>query len=112
MPVGLRVDGERRPLPPAVELSAYRIVQEALSNALQHAPGTGVDIAVAYERDRLRLRVENGPATGQPRSTGRPGHGLLGMRERVAMLGGEFGAGRRADGGYAVTALLPFEEGA
>ncbi|MFI7703107.1 sensor histidine kinase [Nonomuraea sp. NPDC049480] len=111
MRVRLRVDGDRRPLPPGVELSAYRIVQEALSNALQHAPGTGVHIAVTYEPDRLRLRMENGPATGPPRTSGRPGHGLLGMRERVAMLGGEFEAGPRPDGGYAVTVLLPLKEG-
>jgi signal transduction histidine kinase len=110
MPVSLRVDGERRPLPPGIELSAYRIVQEALSNALQHAPGTEVLITVRYGPDGLRLRVANGPPAAPSRSAARPGHGLLGMRERVAMLGGEFSAGPRAGGGYAVTVLLPLTE--
>ncbi|MEU6715785.1 histidine kinase [Nonomuraea sp. NPDC046802] len=107
MPVSLLVDGERRRVPPGVELSAYRIVQEALSNALQHAPGAEAGVRIRYGPDCLRLDIDNGPPTGVPRSADRPGHGLLGMRERVAMLEGRFTAGPRDDGGYRVTVVLP-----
>ncbi|GAA0990924.1 hypothetical protein GCM10009555_077470 [Acrocarpospora macrocephala] len=106
-PVTLRIDGERRPLPSGVELSAYRIVQEALSNALQHAHGAGVRVQVTYGRDVLDLQVENGQPAIPPRPSMRPGHGLLGMRERVAMLNGELTAGPRDGGGYALTVRLP-----
>ncbi|MEO3892054.1 histidine kinase [Nonomuraea sp. B5E05] len=106
-PVTMRVDGDRRPLPPGVELSAYRIVQEALSNALQHAPGARVGVEVAYEPGDLHIRVENDPPPHPPPSSARPGHGLLGMRERVAMLAGDLRAGARPDGGYEVTVRLP-----
>ncbi|SDH59722.1 sensor histidine kinase [Nonomuraea jiangxiensis] len=109
VPARLEVHGEPVPLAPGVELSAYRIVQEALSNVLRHAPGAPALVEVAYLSDRLRVRVANdapaGPAA--PLRTGRPGHGLIGMRERVAMLEGELEAGPRPDGGYLVHALLP-----
>ncbi|MGW7486137.1 sensor histidine kinase [Streptomyces sp. NPDC054786] len=99
--------GAARPLAPGIELSAFRIVQEALSNAMRHAPGAAVRVTVGYHRDGLTLRITNtapdGPALPSPGS----GHGLLGMRERSAMLGGELAAGRTPDGGYEVTAVLP-----
>ncbi|MEU5544154.1 sensor histidine kinase [Streptomyces sioyaensis] len=99
--------GEPHALSPGAELSAFRIVQEALSNAMRHAPGASVQVQLGYGPDGLTLRITNtapdGPAPPSPGS----GHGLLGMRERTAMLGGELAAGRTPDGGYEVTALLP-----
>ncbi|WP_254705631.1 sensor histidine kinase [Streptomyces vilmorinianum] len=113
---GLAVDteteGERRPLAPGIELSAYRIVQEALSNAMRHAPGARVRVEIRYLPAGLTLRVANTPPTrpaapaAAPPSPG-PGHGLLGMRERTGMLGGELAVGPTPDGGYEVTATLP-----
>jgi signal transduction histidine kinase len=105
--VTVAVTGTPRPLPPGVELSAYRIVQEALSNAMRHAPGSDVRVELAYHPTRLELRVVNGPARAQPRHIPGAGHGIPGMRERAAMLGGELAAGLRPDGGYVVTAVLP-----
>ncbi|GGW54761.1 sensor histidine kinase [Streptomyces xantholiticus] len=99
--------GDVRPLTPGVELSAYRIVQEALSNAIRHAPGTAVRIELAHTAPGLRVSVTNtAPLRSAPPSPG-AGHGLLGMRERAAMLGGDLAAGPAPDGGYEVTALLP-----
>jgi signal transduction histidine kinase len=99
--------GAPQALPAGVEVSAYRIVQEALSNAMRHAPGSWARVELAYEPAALRLRIVNGPPrTAAPRLPGL-GHGLLGMRERAAMLGGELTAGPTPEGGYAVTAVLP-----
>jgi signal transduction histidine kinase len=111
--VDVRVVGDQRPLPSAVELSAYRILQEALSNALRHAPGASAAVEVRYEPERLRLQVRNDPppVPGTPAAPGAPGHGIVGMRERVTMLGGTLSAGPTADGGYLVEATLPLTEG-
>ncbi|GAB7029190.1 sensor histidine kinase [Streptomyces sp. NPDC021749] len=99
--------GEPRPLAPGVELSAYRIVQEALSNAMRHAPGAAVRVRLGHHGAGLTLRITNAaPAGPAPRPPG-AGHGLLGMRERTAMLGGELATGPTPDGGYDVTAFLP-----
>ncbi|MFD6434812.1 sensor histidine kinase [Streptomyces venezuelae] len=99
--------GEPRPLPPGVDLSAYRIVQEALSNAIRHAPGSTVRIDLTYARTGLHVRVtDSGARTAAPPSPG-AGHGLLGMRERTAMLGGDLATGPTHDGGYEVSAFLP-----
>ncbi|WP_275461578.1 sensor histidine kinase [Streptomyces noursei] len=99
--------GTRRPLSPGTELSAFRIVQEALSNAMRHAPGAAVHVALGYHPDRVALRVTNtAPARPAPPSPG-AGHGLLGMHERTTMLGGELATGPTPDGGYEVTAILP-----
>ncbi len=101
------VAGIRRTLAPGVELTAYRIVQEALSNCLRHAPGSQVEVGVAYGPRELHLCVANSaPSRPAPPSQG-AGHGLLGMRERAGMLGGELAAGPRPDGGYEVSAVLP-----
>ncbi|MFF4229052.1 sensor histidine kinase [Streptomyces sp. NPDC001820] len=101
--------GEPHPLSPGVELSAYRIIQEALSNAIRHAPGAEVRVEIAYKPSVLGVRVINtAPAKPAPPSPG-AGHGLLGMRERAAMLGGGLAAGRTPDGGYEVTAHLPLQ---
>ncbi|MFF4418347.1 sensor histidine kinase [Streptosporangium sp. NPDC001559] len=99
--------GTRRPLPGGVELSAYRIVQEALSNTLRHAPGATARVELTYTQAALHLRILNGPGRQAARPSPGAGHGVLGMRERAAMLGGEFSAGTTPDGGYEVTALLP-----
>src|SRR5829696_4863457 len=103
----VEVSGTPRPLPAGVELSAYRIIQEALSNAVRHARGSPVRVELGYRPAELALRVVNGPARSQPAPSPGPGHGVVGMRERAAMLGGELTAEPRPDGGYAVTAVLP-----
>jgi len=109
--VDLRVDGGPRPLPAGVGLSAYRILQEALSNTLRHAPGVQVTVEVSYEPDRLRLRVQNdaAPLGAERPPPAPPGHGIVGMRERAAMLGGTLAAGPTSDGGFLVEAVLPLE---
>jgi signal transduction histidine kinase len=97
---------------PAVGVCAYRIVQESLSNASQHAPGTLVTVLVDRDPAAIVLRVANGP--GVPSDPGRDGHGtghgLAGMRERIALLGGSLSAGPAPDGGFVVSAVLPLSE--
>ncbi|MFD0312270.1 sensor histidine kinase [Streptomyces sp. NPDC127119] len=108
---GLRVDstvtGAVRELPQGVELSAYRIVQEALSNSLRHAPGAPAKVEVSYVLGGLGLRMVNGPATGLVKPSPGAGHGITGMRERVSMLDGEMTAEATDDGGYEVAVFLP-----
>ncbi|MCZ9346980.1 sensor histidine kinase [Streptomyces sp. TRM76130] len=105
--VTTEITGGPRPLPPGVELSAYRIVQEALSNVLRHAPGATAHVTLAYDPRGLRVTVVNtGPAREAPLSPG-VGHGLLGMRERAVMLGGRLTAGPWTGRGYKVDAYLP-----
>jgi signal transduction histidine kinase len=104
--VELEVDGERRDLPVGLELSAYRIVQEALTNALKHAGEAAASVRVRYGEDAIELEVvDDGAGNGHVDRIG--GHGLVGMRERVALYGGQFEARRRDEGGYRVRALLP-----
>jgi signal transduction histidine kinase len=107
--------GNPVPLPDGVDLSAYRIVQEALSNAMRHAPGSHVHVHLAYRPDGLALEVRNAavPASAVPalvasgvRAAG-GGHGIIGMRERATMLGGTLDAGPAEDGGFRVAAVLP-----
>jgi signal transduction histidine kinase len=104
-----RVIGDSVPPPAGVDLSAYRILQEALSNAMRHAPGSRVDVRVAYRGDSLELEVHNdaGAHDATPASATGAGHGIIGMRERVAMLGGTLFAGPAAEGGFRVSAVLP-----
>jgi signal transduction histidine kinase len=105
--------GEASTLPQGVALSAHRILQEALSNAMKHAPGAAVSVEIGYRTDELRLRVVNGPGTApRPVAESGGGHGLVGMRERVIMLGGTLAAGPEPDGGFAVAAVLPFQKAA
>ena len=93
-------------LDPGVELAAYRIVQEALTNARRHAPGAGVDVELHYANRMLSLRIrDNGP--GPPDDAPAGGHGLSGMRERAAAVGGQLRAGAAAGGGFLVEAALP-----
>ncbi|MFE5911216.1 sensor histidine kinase [Streptomyces wedmorensis] len=101
------VTGAVRELPQGVELSAYRIVQEALSNVLRHAPGAAAKVEVSYVLGGLGLRIANGPARGLAKPSPGAGHGITGMRERVTMLGGEMTAEATDDGGYEVTAFVP-----
>ncbi len=98
--------GSPATLDPGVELAAYRIVQEALTNARRHAPGAAVDVELDYADDALRLRIrDNGP--GPPPTPPAGGHGLLGMRERAAAVGGQLSTGPAAGGGFLVVASLP-----
>ncbi|MDH6451747.1 signal transduction histidine kinase [Streptomyces sp. SAI-149] len=105
--VEVDVRGARRPLPSGVDLSAYRIVQEALSNVLRHAPGATASVALVHYVHGVDVRVVNSRPTRSVPSSPGAGHGLLGMRERAAMLGGTLRAGPRPDGGYEVAAYLP-----
>ncbi|MCX4667489.1 sensor histidine kinase [Streptomyces sp. NBC_01381] len=94
---------------PAVDLSAYRIVQEALSNVMRHAPGARTSITLTLDEEHLLILVVNGPATDPPAplESGGTGHGLVGMRERVRLVGGTVDTGPLPDGGYRVAAQLP-----
>jgi signal transduction histidine kinase len=108
LPVELRIEGQPRQLPLGVDLSAYRVVQEALTNALKHAGPAHAEVTVRYGRDELELEVcDDGPGTGNGHVGG---HGLVGMRERVSVFGGELHAGRRPEGGFAVRARLPLDK--
>ncbi|MFB7502708.1 histidine kinase [Streptomyces broussonetiae] len=110
---GLTVDktvtGAVRELPQGVELSAYRMVQEALSNSLRHAPGAGARVEIGYVLGGLGLRIVNGPPPAPHLIKPSPGagHGITGMRERVSMLNGEMTAAPTDDGGYEVSVFLP-----
>ncbi|MFD9616544.1 sensor histidine kinase [Streptomyces virginiae] len=101
------ITGSVRELPQGVELSAYRIIQEALSNTLRHAPGAAAEVEVSYVLGGLGLRIVNDRGTGDARPSPGAGHGITGMRERVAMLEGEMTAGRTAAGGYEVAVYIP-----
>ena len=96
-------------VPSGVAVCAYRIVQESLSNASQHAPGAAVSVSVGHDGRAVLLRVANGPGGAAEPSPSEPGsgHGLTGMRERVALLGGSLSAGPSAGGGFVVSAVLP-----
>jgi signal transduction histidine kinase len=107
LPVELSVEGEPIELPPGVDLSAYRIVQEALTNALKHAGPATARVVVRYGRDDVELEIAD---TGLgPGASDGEGHGLVGMRERVSLYGGKIEAGPRDGGGFAVRARLPFD---
>ncbi|GAA4217860.1 sensor histidine kinase [Actinocatenispora rupis] len=106
-PVTRATEGEPYPVSAGVDVSAYRIVQESLSNVRRHAPGAEVTVLVGYDPGALRVEVTNGPAHSGPAPGDGPGHGLVGMRERATMLGGTLTAGRTDDGGFRVRAVLP-----
>jgi signal transduction histidine kinase len=129
LPVEIVVEGEPRPLPAGVDLSAYRIVQEALTNSLKHAGPARASVRLCYGREALEVQVlDDGTAPGggelavvtlgpggllsvsSARPTAGGGHGLIGMRERVALFGGTLEAGPRSGGGYRVAARLPLSE--
>ncbi|HSP72075.1 MAG TPA: sensor histidine kinase, partial [Gaiellaceae bacterium] len=107
LPVELSVEGAPRPLAPGVDLNAYRIVQEALTNALKHTSGATAEVRLRYQGDSLELEVAN-DGTAVLSGDG-SGHGLVGMRERVHVCGGRLEAGPRPEGGFLVRATLPVE---
>jgi signal transduction histidine kinase len=104
--VELHLEGDSQPLPPGVELSAYRIVQEALTNVLKHAQASRADVLLRYGDRALELEVTD-DGTGTP--TNGSGHGLIGMRERAALYGGTLTTGGRPSGGFFVAAQLPHD---
>jgi signal transduction histidine kinase len=117
LPVEVRISGEPRPLPPGIDVTAYRIIQEALTNAIKHGDGVGAEVTIRYADRYLRIEVLNsgpsvlhGGSTAPPapdRRSDSPGRGLLGLRERVAVYGGDLDARRRLGGGYRVRARIP-----
>ncbi len=108
LPVEFRVDGDSRDLPVGIELSAYRIVQEALTNALKHAGQASAAVHLRYGIDSLELEIlDDGGGDLVAAEVPGGGHGLAGMRERVILYGGQFDAGSRSGGGFAVRVLLP-----
>jgi signal transduction histidine kinase len=107
LPVELHVDGEPFPLPVAIDLSAYRIVQEGLTNVLKHARAGRADVHIRYAADELRIQVcDDGVGTQAASSDGR-GHGLVGVQERVKLYGGEMTAATANGGGFRLTTTLP-----
>ena len=101
------MEGTPRPLATSIDLSLYRIVQEALTNALKHARATGAEVTVCYAADDVTVEVTDdgrGPPTSADRSEGA---GTIGMQERVALFGGELRVGPRPQGGFGVQARLP-----
>ena len=105
LPVDLRIEGEARELPAGVDLTAYRLVQEGLTNALKHARATRAEVLVSYRDGALEVTVsDNGTGVGNVDGSG---HGLVGMRERVSVYGGELQAGPQPGGGYRLRATLP-----
>ena len=108
MVVTLSEEGDRRPLAARVERAAYRVVQEALTNAHKHAVGATTLVRVAYRSEEIAVLVENGPPAAEA-SAGLPsgGNGLVGMKERVSALGGGFVAGPSRTGGFRVSAVIP-----
>ncbi|MGW3040356.1 sensor histidine kinase [Kitasatospora sp. NPDC001159] len=121
LPVRLSVEGEARPLSPGVDLTAFRILQESLTNVAKHAHGADAEVTLSYSGSRVAVSVVNGRplATGRPRTAllpqpaaGESGFGLIGMRERAGAVGGRLTADRQPDGGFVVLAELPLRTGA
>ena len=103
----LKVSGERRALPAALDLSAYRILQEAITNVLKHAHATRLEVTVVYEPDAVLLTVMDNGIGAKETAGASTGHGLIGMRERVELFNGELAAGSSSLGGYIIRAKLP-----
>jgi signal transduction histidine kinase len=107
--IDLELDNAARRLPIGVELSSYRIVQEALTNALKHAPGSPVRIRLARHGSEVEIEVRNGRASSAALALVPSGHGLVGLRERVSLFGGTLDASPTADGGFVLAATLPVD---
>ncbi|MFE6334211.1 sensor histidine kinase [Streptomyces sp. NPDC057798] len=107
--IALTTEGQARPLCPGADLTAFRILQEALTNVAKHAPVTTAHVHLAYTPDQLTLTVSNDSSSLPPPHAADGGFGLIGMRERAQSAGGRLTAGHRPDGGYAVTAQLPIQ---
>jgi len=105
LPVELRIEGEPVPLPAGLDLTAYRLVQEGLTNTLKHAHAHRAEVVVRYDDGYVELSVSDDGEGGGDGGGG--GHGLVGMRERVSVYGGELEAGPRAGGGFRLRARLP-----
>jgi signal transduction histidine kinase len=105
--IDVKLSGRPRPLPAPVDLAAYRIVQESLTNVIRHAGAHAASVSVSYEDDRVVVEVDDSGGTGAESDVAGSGSGLVGMRERALALGGEFAAGPRDDGGFRVRAALP-----
>jgi signal transduction histidine kinase len=105
LPVDLRIEGKPVQLPPGVDLTAYRLVQEALTNTMKHARASSAEVVVRYGDGDVELTISDDGVGGADGDSG--GHGLVGMRERVSVYGGELEAGPRADGGFRLRARLP-----
>ena len=112
LPVDLRIEGEPRPLPTALDLVAFRVVQEALTNVIKHAGPARARVTVAYTEQALELEVvDTGRGPGSmPAASGAAGHGLVGMQERLAQHGGELRTGGCLDGGFQLRARVPLRE--
>jgi signal transduction histidine kinase len=112
LPVEITIEGEQVPLPRSLDQSAYRIIQEALTNALRHAGDTIAHVAVRYRADRLELEVANdGSGNQRPPDQAGGGRGLIGIQERVALFSGDLEAGPRAEGGFVVRCGFPLTTG-
>jgi len=113
LPVEVRISGEPRPLPTGVDVTAYRIIQEALTNALKHGDGVKAEVTVRYADHALRVEILNSGSSvltgGRSAGAGGDGRGLLGLRQRVAVYGGDLDARRRLGGGFRVRAKIPLE---
>jgi signal transduction histidine kinase len=107
LPVELTVEGTPRPLATSIDLSLYRIAQEALTNALKHARATRAEVTVCYAADDVTVEVTDDGRGPPPGSGPTSGAGTVGMRERVALFGGELRVGPRPQGGFGVQARLP-----
>ena len=110
--VEVNVEGDQRALPPTVDVSAFRIVQEALTNTLKHAGASRADVRVRYRPGALELEIVDDGRGASAASQNSGGLGLIGMRERAALHGGQLTAGPRSGGGFAVRATLPTSNGA
>jgi signal transduction histidine kinase len=115
--VWINIDGQRRPVPQGIDLSAYRIIQEALTNVIKHAATSSADVTISYRPDSVTVEITDQgrqiPGTPQapvPAAKNGSGHGIIGMRERVAVFGGEFAAGPAPGGGFRVRACFPIAE--
>jgi len=104
--LGIDLDVDVARLPIGVDLSTYRIVQEGLTNALKHAPGSPIRIRLARRESEIAIEVRNGPATARI-ATVPGGHGLVGLRERVSLFGGNLDARPTADGGFVLADTIP-----
>ena len=105
------VDGPAEPLPPGIDLAAYRIVQEALTNVCKHAPGASAVVGIHYGNATLTVQVDNDVTSGTSTDQ-QVGHGLIGMRERVSICGGTLHTGVDNDGRFTIRAQLPLRAGA
>ncbi len=112
VPVEVHVSGEPRAVPAGVDVAGYRIVQEALTNVLRHAGDARAGVRVTYEQDAVVLEVSDDGPGSSANGKSQPGHGLIGMRERVTLYGGDLRAEPGEGGGFIVTARLPFGRGA